>query len=341
MVSESIYLVFGLAAAMYIAWNLGANDAANPTNMAVGSGVLTIRRAVLLFSLFAAVGALVQGYMVIKTIGKGVVRDIPPLGALISSVVAGLWVTFCTYKGIPVSTTHSTVGAVLGIGLASLYRGFKASINWGVVYKVVLSWITSPLAAMTLSIILYYSIYRITMHYARRGADVEKWLRILFIPALAFSAYAYGSNDVGNATGVYLTIASRVTGMPDRTTMFFLALLGSIGITIGALTWGYRVIATVGFRITRLDYVSGISAELANALCVWLFTTVPMKLFGYGMPISTTHASVSSVIGVGIAKHRRLSDVNWKTVAIIILSWVITVPVTAGITFVICTLTGA
>ncbi len=339
--SENLYLALGLVAAMYIAWNLGANDSANPTNMAVGAGVLSVRRAVLLFCLFAAVGALVQGYMVIKTIGKGVVRDIPPLGALISSVVAGLWITLATYKGIPVSTTHSTVGAVLGIGLAGMFSGREASINWSVVYKVILSWITSPLAAMTLSIILYFTLTRLAEALASRGVDVEKWYRLAFIPALAFSAYAFGSNDVGNATGVYLTIASRVTGLPDRTTMFFLALLGSVGIAAGAFTWGYRVITTVGFRITRLDYVSGLSAQLANALCVWLFTTIPMMLIGYGMPISTTHASVSSVIGVGIAKSRGFSGVNWKTVAIIIASWILTLPVTAGISFLVCILVGA
>ncbi|RLG82162.1 MAG: inorganic phosphate transporter, partial [Thermoprotei archaeon] len=118
MSTETLYVVLGLFAALYIAWNLGANDAANPTNAAVGSGAIKLRDAILLFSLFAAIGAIVQGYMVMKTIGKGVVRDIDAMGALVASIAAGLWITLATWKGIPVSTTHSTVGAVLGIGFA-------------------------------------------------------------------------------------------------------------------------------------------------------------------------------------------------------------------------------
>jgi PiT family inorganic phosphate transporter len=113
--------------------------------------------------------------------------------------------------------------------------------------------------------------------------------------------------------------------------MRLLAALGAAGIALGGFTWGYRVIRTVGFRITRLDYVSGASAELANALVVWLFSKIPYLVFGYGMPISTTHASVSAIIGVGIAKHRSLQGVNWRTVGLIVAGWLLTLPVAASI----------
>ncbi len=333
MDAESIYIALGLIAAMYIAWNLGANDAANPTNMAVGAGALTIRKAILLFSLFAAVGALLQGYMVIKTIGKGVVSDVPVVGALVSSIVAGLWITIATYKGIPVSTTHSSVGAVLGVGLASMYLGGEAQINLSVVYKVILSWIASPLAAIFMSVLLYFLLEKIVGNLRNKGYNVERLLKYAFIPALAFSAYAFGSNDVGNATGVYVGVVSQLTGFPDKNTMLLLAFIGSLGIMAGAFMWGPKVIETVGFRITRLDYVSGLAAQLGNALSVWFFTTIPAMLIGYGMPISTTHASVSSVIGVGIAKYRSLKGVNWRTVALIVVSWVMTLPIAMGLSF--------
>ncbi len=156
MASETVYIALGLGAAFYIAWNLGANDAANPTESAVGCGAVKLRDAVLLFAVFAAIGALLQGYMVMKTIGKGVVTDIDPRGALVASIAAGMWITIATWKGMPVSTTHSTVGAVLGIGLAySLLEETHSQINWNVVLMVVLSWITSPLSAIILSIALY------------------------------------------------------------------------------------------------------------------------------------------------------------------------------------------
>ena len=330
---ETLYLLLGLVFAFYIAWNLGANDAANPTNTAVGSGAISIKKALIMFSIFAALGAIVQGYMVMKTIGKGVVKDIDPLGALIASLMAGLWITFVTWKGLPVSTTHSSVGAVLGIGLAYMYTQDVMRVDWNVVYMVILSWITSPLLAIILSITIYFALEKVAKYLISKGKNVDKFFKGFLLFNLAFSAYAFGTNDVGNATGVYITVASKVMGTPDMTTMFYLALLGAVGITVGALTWGYKVINTVGFKITRLDYISASAAVFSNAIIVWGFSTIPKLLYNYGMPISTTHASVSSVIGVGIAKNRSLKGVDWKVVGYIIISWILTVPIAAFLSF--------
>ncbi len=336
MIGIDVYVVLGLLAALYIAWNLGANDAANPTNMAVGSGAISLRKAIVLFALFATVGAVLQGYMVMKTIGKGVVPDIDAIGALSASVAAGLWVTLATWKGLPVSTTHSSVGAVLGIGFAYMMLGDRpVSINWDVLEKVVLSWIISPLLAIILSMGFYAFFSKVALKLYNKGYNIDKIFRYLVLAGLIFSAYAYGTNDVGNATGVYVTVVSKIYGLPDINTMFFLAILGSIGIALGAFTWGYRVIRTVGFEITRLDYITGAAAGLSNALIVWVFSTVPKILFGYGMPISTTHASVSSIIGVGLARERSLKAVNWKIIGIIIVSWILTVPIATSISFII------
>ncbi|RLG74142.1 MAG: inorganic phosphate transporter [Thermoprotei archaeon] len=338
MAYEIIYMVLGIAAAMFIAWNLGANDAANPTNAAVGCGAISLKKALLMFSLFAAVGALVQGYMVMKTIGKGVVKDIDPLGALVASVSAGVWIMFCTWKGMPVSTTHSTIGSVLGIGFAHLILSGKTRIDWTVVFAVILSWITSPLLAIILSISLYFLFGKVALYLLSKRRNVDMFFKGLLVFNLAFSAYAFGVNDVGNATGVYIAVVSKIFGIPDMQTMFILAILGSVGIAFGALTWGYRVINTVGFRITRLDYISAAAAILSNALIVWCFSTIPKFVIGYGMPISTTHASVSSVIGVGIAKVKGLAGVDWKVVGYIVASWILTVPIAAFISISIYTL---
>lgn len=328
-VGDEIIVLLGLAVAFYMAWNLGANDAANPTDTAVGSGAISLRKAILLFSVFAVVGALLQGYKVIKTIGKGVVRDLDPLMALSASLAAGLWVTLATRKGLPVSTTHSTVGAVLGVGLTRWLAYNEAErINWGVVAKVVLSWITSPLGAIVLAAALYVLFARLYSALASRGVGVERLFQGILLFNLAFSAYAFGANDVGNATGVYVGVVGPVLGVPDAATMRLLALLGGAGIALGAFTWGYRVIMTVGFKITRLDYVSGAAAELANASVVYLFTLL-------GMPVSTTHASVSSVIGVGLARERSLRGIDGRTVALIIAGWLLTVPIAAGLASVI------
>jgi len=331
--NETLILILGFIASLYIAWNLGANDAANPTEIAVGAGVISIKKAIILFSAFATLGALVQGYMVMKTIGKGVVSSIDPIGALVAALSAGVWITLVTWKGLPVSTTHSSVGAVLGIGLAYLVFDGVNNIKYSVVYKVIASWLISPIMAILVSMSLYHFFLRLYMRVRKKSQDTEKIFKYILIGNLIFSAYAFGANDVGNATGVFMTATSSILGTPDRNTMFLLALIGSIGITIGALTWGYRVIETVGFKITRLDPVSGAAAGLSNALVVWGFSTIPSVIFGYGMPISTTHASVSSVIGVGIAKEKSVRALNLRVIGYILISWILTVPVAAGLSF--------
>jgi len=327
--SELLILIAGYAASLFMAWCIGANDASNPTETAVGAGALSVKQALILFSIFAAVGALAQGWMVMKTLGAGIVPRIDLYGALTAVLAAGMWITIASWRGLPISTTHSITGAVLGVGLAYVALGKMSvsSLNWGAVIKIVASWITSPIASILLAAAIYLGLRRLA--FSERAESV---LRIGLISALAFSAYSFGANDVANATGVYLTVTRDLLGMPDVNTQIFLAVLGSIGIALGGFTLGKRVIITTAYKITRLEVVSGLAAELSNALVVWLFTTVPYMLFGFGIPISTTYASIASVIGVGLARYG-VRGVNWRTVALIITSWITTLPITVSLAF--------
>ncbi len=320
MAAGLLVIGIGLGISLYVAWCLGANDAANPTECAVGSGVLSMRRALLLFCIFVAIGALLQGFMVIKTIGRGVVENVSILGSVSVVLSACLWITFCTWRGLPVSTTHAIVGSVIGYGIV---EGGAGGVNWGVFGGVGVSWVSSPLAAAALAFILYGLLVRALPSFKRP----ELITRGLLVFALCFSAYAFGANDVGNATGVFMSIASEMPGLSQDLLLLVLAVLGTLGIAVGAFTWGYRVIDTVGFKITRLDPVMGGAAELSNALSVYLFTTLPYIMFGWGMPISTTLASVGSIIGVGLAKNRE--TVSTGTIARILSAWVLTVPCSA------------
>jgi len=329
MAAGLLVIGVGLALSFYVAWCLGANDASNPTECAVGSGVLSLRRALILFCIFVALGAILQGFMVIKTIGKGVVEDVSVLGSLSVVLSACLWITFCTWRGLPVSTTHSIVGSVLGYGLV---RSGLAGVNWGVFGGVGLSWIASPLAAAGLAFLLY----RILAGSLPRMEHGEWLTRALLVFSLCFSAYAFGANDVGNATGVFLSVAVELESIPRGALLLGLSLLGTLGIATGAFTWGYRVIETVGHRITRLDPIMGGAAELSNAVSVYLFTTLPYMVFGWGMPISTTLASVGSIIGVGVSKNR--GTVSSGTILKIVGAWVFTVPCAAVLCGVIYTM---
>ena len=323
-------IILGLALAFYIAWCIGSNDAANPTNTAVGSGALSITKAIVLFSIFAFLGALVQGWMVIKTFGRGISEIRLVHDAVIASLSTALWITIASYKGLPISTTHSSVGSVLGIGLAYTILGYGISVNLQVLIKIIISWITSPLGAIALAAIFYILFKMLALKLTKAGINVDKIFRLILIFSLAYSAYSFGANDVGNATGVYLAVVgvgSRGLAF-DMLTSLMLASLGAVGIIIGGFTLGKRVINTVAFGITRLDYLTGSAAGLANALIVWVFTTIPTLVWGWGMPISTTHASVSAVLGVGLIRHG-VKGVNWRVIIKILASWLLTVPITA------------
>ena len=329
---ELVLYIVGLAASAFMAFNIGANDAANPIDTAVGAGALSLKRALILFSIFTILGALIQGSFVIKTIGRGIVPEIDVVAALVAVVAAGAWVLTATLLGLPISTSQSMAGAVIGIGIAYVIAGVLElqEINWSIVLRIILSWVVSPAIAMSLAMLLYKFFLRLERSLRSRRTT-ERLFLYLHIASLAFAAYAFGSNDVANATGVYLTVTQKQLGMPSFETMIFLSLLGGVFIALGGFTLGRRVVETTAFRITRLDHPSGVAASFSLALTVWLFTTIPHMIWGFGMPISTTHTSVSAIIGVGIAKAKGLRGLNLKIVAYIVASWLLTLPVTIGI----------
>lgn len=318
-----IVLGIGLAISFLMAISLGANDAATPTDCAVGAGIISIRQAVLLFALFTGIGAVLQGFMVMKTIGKGIVPEIDLIGALTVSITTAVWVLICSYHGLDISVTYASIGSVLGYGIIA--HGIE-KISLSVIQKVVLSWISSPFCAMIIAYAIYVTLRKI-LERRPWTQRTQKIMSIMLIGSLCFSAYSFGANDVGNATGVYVTVAEKLGKLPDYNAMLLLSILGAIGIAIGGLTWGKRVIETVAFRITRLDIVMGFSAEISNAIVVYLFTTIPYMLFGYGLPISTSLASNGSIIGVGLAKSYR--SINTRTIMRLVITWILTVPATS------------
>jgi PiT family inorganic phosphate transporter len=159
-------------------------------------------------------------------------------------------------------------------------------------------------------------------------AEMRKMAGGFLIVALLFSGFAFGANDMGNATGIFVSATERVAGSPTMEVMFTLALLGSMGIAVGGFTWGYRVIRTAGYRVTKLNPVTGLAAEYSNALTIFLFTVIPFYLIGFGLPISTTHASIGSIIGVGLVA-RGLEGIHKHTVKKIFSTWALTIPCAA------------
>lgn len=320
-----VLLVSSIVVGFYVAWNIGANDAANSMATSYGSGALTLKQIVVIASILEFSGAFLFGRKVTHTVAKGIVpidmidHNLVALGALAALISAGFWITLATYYHLPISTTHSIVGAMLGFGLAAVSQGYIAleQIKWAVLAKIVASWIVSPLMGAFLAFLIF-TIIRYVLLVRFQSESVEHVFRYLQVLTACYMAFAHGSNDVANATGPIAAIIGYYGEMPAWVLFF-----GGLGIAVGIATWGYRVIETVGKQITELTFTRGFSAEFATA------TTV-LAASSLGMPVSTTHTLVGSVIGVGLAGG--LASVNLKIVQRIIFSWILTVPIAAAMT---------
>jgi len=323
-----IALIIGFILSLLMAIALGGNDAASPTANVVGARVLTIRQSIVLFAIFSSVGALTQGYMNMKTIGTGLVPAINLLGAIVIVLTAFTWIMFCNNMGLEISVTHSIIGSIMGYGIAAFGVG---GIQWGLIQKVVISWFVSPILAA----ILAYILHKVLTRLAERYESVQRGMSTLIKVALCYSAYAFGSNDIANATGVYVCVTQMVLGSPpEGRVMFLLAAIGSVGVVIGGLWLGPKVIETVAFKIVKLSVISGTAAEITNALVVHMFVTLPYLLIGYGLPISTSLANIGALVGVGYASLGS-TGINKRTVALLMSSWVFSVLATALVTYVI------
>lgn len=303
-------LVSGLViiAGMYVGWALGANDGANSMGTAVGARVRTVREAVILVAIFGFLGAVLFGQNVIKTIGNGVVplhdlpSDISLIIALAAMFAAGLWLQLATFFGIPVSTTHSAVGAVAGAGLAYA----AVPIEWERLLDIVIAWLLTPIGAALLAYVLYRAFKSMIVPLLGNLLNdrVMAWLLTL---SGSYMAFSWGSNDVANATGVMVG-----AGILQP---LHAAVLGGIAIVIGVITWGPRVMRTIGSGITRLQPDSAFIAELAAGINVTLYSAL-------GIPVSTTHSIVGAVIGVGLVYG--IASIQASTARNIFLAWTAT-----------------
>jgi PiT family inorganic phosphate transporter len=299
-----------------VGWSIGANDAANSLGTAVGSGVRSLRQAIILISVFGFLGAFLQGSYVVKTIG----RDIVPINeldktlaaylALIASFSACSWIVLATYWKIPISTSHSIVGAVAGAGLA-----IGAPIKWKVLLDIFICWIFTPLGSAILGYV-FYRIFRNLFVRIIPRKYLNKVLSILITISGCYVAYSWGANDVANSTGV---MAGAGILSPKGC-----IILGGAAIIVGIMTWGYKVIETIGSGITTLVPIMAFSAELASAINVHIYTV-------FGIPVSTSHSIVGAVVGVGMVKGLRV--INLRIMREIVVCWLVTPGISGLISF--------
>ena len=439
------YVVIALALVVcaYMAWNIGANDVANAMGTSVGSRALTLKQAVIIAAIFEFAGAFFAGDAVTETVRKGILeipfgedgtvpKDISQdiaFGFIAAMMAAAVWLTIATRFGLPVSTTHSIIGGIVGVGLVLEVDHGADYINWEKLGEVVLSWIASPLMGAILAFFSYWIIKKtildaknpeerslwlapilafptffvlgialqfkalkgffaraekngwikdkydwlpykpkdgitgswnptsdvawlptyslilaavigaiasLGLYFVLRRTDINQevkgfrgverifiWLQII---TAAYVAFAHGANDRSNAIGpmaaVWQVLSDGGTLASEAPIPLWLILLGSAGIAVGVLTWGWRVMETIGKKITDITPTRGFAAEFGAATTILIFS-MPFL----AVPVSTTHTLVGAVVGVGLAGGAKAVD--FRVFGKIAASWVASVPVAA------------
>ena len=367
---NSMLLMAAAVIGGYMAINIGANDVANNVGPAVGSGALTLGGAVVIAAVFEAAGALIAGGDVVSTIKGGIIAadrldDAATFVWLMTAaLLAGaLWLNLATWMGAPVSTTHSIVGGVLGAGIAA---GGWGIADWGVMGKIVASWVISPVMGGVLAALFLYALKRTVLYRKNLVASartfvpwlvaimawafgtylmvkgVKKVIKVDFLEAtligLAFAAvifvamrtlvgrraatmensaagvnelftwpmifaaallsFAHGANDVANAIGPLAAINDALSAgavVTSAAIPLWVMLVGALGLAVGLMLFGPRLIKTVGSEITELDKTRAFCIALSAALTVIIASQL-------GLPVSSTHIAVGGVFGVGFLR---------------------------------------
>ena len=310
-----LVVILLIAVALTFDYINGFHDAANSIATVVSTRVLSPGKAVVWAAFFNFVAAFGFGTAVAKTIGSGMIDlSVVTFGVIFAGLVGAiLWDLLTWWLGLPTSSSHALIGGYAGAAVAK--AGLQAIIPAGWT-KTLIFIVASPLIGLTAGLVLMVSIYWI---FARTTpARVDKWFRRLQLLSAALFSLNHGANDaqktMGIITGVLFT-AGYLHG-PFHVP-FWVVLMAHAAIGLGTLSGGWRIIHTMGSRITKLQPVHGFAAETGAAGAVFLATAL-------GVPVSTTHAITGSIVGVGST--RRLSAVRWGVAGRIVWAWVLTIP---------------
>lgn len=398
-------LVLALIFGFYMAWSIGANDVANSMADAVGSRAITVGVAVVLAAIFEFSGALLAGNHVADTVRSGIIDPgaftaeprVLAAGLVCALLASAAWLNIASYFGLPVSTTHSIVGAIAGFGIL---RAGVEQVQWAKLSQIVGSWFVSPVMGGTIACVIFIilsrtifasdrplaralvgvpvctffvffivslgTIYKglnnlnidlsalqsvlisagiglvaamvalalIRKYYIEESGEpikeqldrLERVFAVLVVISSCSVAFSHGANDVANAIGPLAGVMEiQKTGAISSKVgvdLWVLAL-GGLGIVAGLATYGYRVMSTVGTRITELTPSRGVAADIAATITVLSATRL-------GLPISTTHTLVGAIVGVGLA--RGLTAIDRRVVVNIFFSWIATLPIVAILT---------
>ncbi len=311
---EFIFIVFVIIVALGFDFTNGLHDAANSISTIVSTKVLKPGQAVAWAAFFNFIAFTIFGTAVAKTIGKGMIDiDIVDptviLGGLIGAIT---WNLITLYFAIPTSSSHALIGGYSGAAVAKVGTSAIIASGWT---KTLIFIVLAPVIGMILGIIL--TIVSSWIVHKRPLNSVNKWSRRLQFVSASLYSLGHGANDAQKTMGIITGILFSGGLIPEFEIPFWVMVAASAAIGLGTLMGGWRIVKTMGQKITKLRPIDGFCAETASATSLFVATSL-------GVPVSTTHVITGSITGVGAAK--RISAVRWGLTLKIVWAWIITIP---------------
>jgi PiT family inorganic phosphate transporter len=303
----------------------GFHDAANSIATVVSTRVLTPGKAVAMAAFFNFVAFFLGTHAVAKTVSSGLIdpNQVNEWVVLAGLIGAVSWNLITWYLGLPTSSSHALIGgyagaAVAKAGFGSLIFDAKWPKGWlGTLSFIIISPLVGFIAGMTLMVIVFWLFRRFS------PSRVDKYFRILQLLSASLFSLSHGTNDAQKTMGIIM--AALITGgyaSPNADIPIWVGLAAFTAIGLGTLSGGWRIVKTMGSKITKLKPVGGFCAETGGASAIFLASH-------FGIPVSTTHTITGAIVGVGATQ--RLSAVRWGVAGRIVWAWVITIPAAGGI----------
>ena len=297
----------------------GFHDTANAIATSVATKALRPQHAILMAAAFNFIGAF-AGTAVAKTIGKSLVDEASTTQTIVAAALIGaiVWNLVTWRWGIPSSSSHALIGGLLGATLIAV--GPQALLVEGIVGKVLVPLVSSPIAGFAIGFVLMLALYWIFRGFDRK--PLARLFKVLQVFSAGYMAFAHGSNDAQKTMGI-ITLALFAAGLiPTVDVPVWVVLTAATAISLGTAVGGWRIMKTMGHRVVELEPIHGFAAE-TTAASVLLVTA------HLGMPVSTTHVISSAIMGVGSSRGTRA--VRWGVARRILAAWVITIPITAAV----------
>jgi inorganic phosphate transporter, PiT family len=309
-----LFIILIIIIALIFDFTNGMHDAANSISTIVSTRVLSPRQAIFWAAFFNFIAFLIFGTAVASTIGKGMID----LSAVTPTVILGgllgaiSWNLITWYFGLPSSSSHALIGGYAGAAIVKGGFGVIIGAGW---YKTLIFIVAAPLIGMVLGFLLKIIMSWILRN--RKPAFVNRWSKLLQICSAAAYSLGHGGNDAQKTMGIIASLLFTGGLIPVFYIPLWVVLSAHSAIAIGTLTGGWRIVRTMGQKITKLTPVDGFCAESASAVSIFLATHL-------GVPVSTTHVITGAISGVGSV--RRTTAVRWGITVRIVWAWLFTIP---------------